>query len=160
MRGGSIMQFSRRRGDSPWDRFFAGLALVVIAGCGPAGPAVQPVSGTLTIGGAPAKNVQIVFHPVDAGGLLASGQVDPSGVYTLRSGNTGAKGALVGKYKVVLSSFEDESMEAATARYTSGAGKPSAPAKPAFPKEYLAAATSPKEVEVKPGPNTIDIAVE
>ena len=153
------MRFSSLCGRSPRARVLTGLAIVVLAGCGPSGPAVQPVSGTLTIDGSPAQNVQVVFHPVDAGGLMASGQVDAGGVYTLRSGNAGAKGALVGKYKVVLSPFEAESMEAATARYTSGTGKPAAPAKPAFPKEYLAPSTTPKEVEVKPGPNTIDIAI-
>ena len=137
-----------------------GILLASLAGCQPAGPAVQPVSGTLTIGGSPAAKVQVVFHPLDAGGLMASGQVDANGVYTLRSGSQGAKGALVGKYKVVLSPLEDDSMEAATARYTSGTGKPAAPAKPAFSKDYLSATTSPKEVEVKTGPNTIDIAVE
>lgn len=153
------MQLVCRHDDSPPVRVLTVLAIALLAGCGPSGPAVQPVSGTLTIDGSPAKNVQVVFHPVDAGGLMASGQVDASGVYSLRSGNTGAKGALVGKYKVVLSPFEEESMDAAAARYTSGTGKPTAPAKPAFPKEYLAPSTTPKEVEVKPGPNTIDIAI-
>jgi hypothetical protein len=39
-----------------------------------------------------------------------------------------------------------------------GAGGPSA-AEPPFPKEYSDAATSPKEVEVKAEPNTIDITI-
>ena len=128
-------------------------------GCKPAGPDVHPVTGKLTIGGQPAQNVQIALYPVGGSSQMATGRVDASGVFSLVTGNKGAKGAMVGKYKVVLTPYEESSMEAAAARYTSGKGKPPTPAKAEFPKEYLSAESTPEEVEVKPGPNTIDIAL-
>ena len=135
------------------------LVAAVTTGCKPAGPDVHPVTGTLTIGGQPAQNVQISLYPADASAQMATGLVDAGGRFALVTGNKGANGAMAGKYKVVLTPYEASSMEADAARYTSGKGKPPAPPKAEFPKEYLAPDTSPKEVEVKPGPNTIDHAL-
>lgn len=128
-------------------------------GCKPAGPDVHPVTGKLTIDGQPAQNVQIALYPAGGSGQMATGRVDAGGGFSLVTGNKGAKGAMVGKYKVVLTPIEESSMEADAARYASGKGKPPTPPKAEFPKEYLSAESSPKEVEVKPGPNTIDIAL-
>jgi len=135
------------------------LVAAIAAGCKPAGPDVHPVTGTLTIGGQPAQNVQIALYPADASAQMATGRVDASGRFALVTGNKGVKGAMAGKYKVVLTPFEESSMEADAARYTSGKGKSPTPPKASFPKEYLAPDSSPKEVEVKPGPNTIDLAL-
>jgi hypothetical protein len=135
------------------------LVAAIAAGCKPAGPDVHPVTGTLTIGGQPAQNVQIALYPADGSAQMATGRVDASGRFALVTGNKGAKGAMAGKYKVVLTPYEESSMEADAARYTSGKGKSPTPPKASFPKEYLAPDSSPKEVEVKPGPNTIDLAL-
>jgi len=135
------------------------LVAAIAAGCKPAGPDVHPVTGTLTVGGQPAQNVQVAFYPAAGSAQMATGRVDASGRFALVTGNKGVKGAMAGKYKVVLSQLEDDSMEAAAARYASAKGKPPGRAKPSFPKEYLAPDSSPKEVEVKPGPNTIDLAL-
>lgn len=143
-------------------RILSAMAVVlalVAPGCKPAGLDVHPVTGKLTIDGQPAQNVQVALYPAGGAGQMATGRVDASGVFSLVTGNKGAKGAMVGTYKVVLMPYEESSMEADAARYTSGKGKPPGPAKPTFPKEYLSAESSPKEVEVKPGPNTIDIAL-
>lgn len=135
------------------------IVVAAIAGCRPAGPALFPVSGTLTVGGQPAQNVQVAFYPAAGSAQMATGRVDASGRFALVTGNKGLKGAMPGKYKVVLTPYEESSMEADAARYTSGKGKSPSPPKASFPKEYLAPDTSPKEVEVKPGPNTIDLAL-
>ena len=77
------------------------------AGCGAGGPAFHPVSGKLTIDGQVPASVQVSFYPVDGKGPIASGLVDAgTGRYELTSsggvGKPAGKGAVVGKYKVVL----------------------------------------------------------
>lgn len=141
---------------------FAASALVclLIVGCGPTGPALHPVTGKVTLKGAPASGLQVSFMPVDAKQMAASGKVD-GGSYTLYS-NAGA-GAMAGKYKVVIAQAAagsggpptPEQMAAQYAGNRQGGGP--AQDKPSFPSEYSAADTTPLEVEVKAGPNTIDI---
>lgn len=148
--------------------FVAGLlALSAAVGCGPAGPSFNPVSGKLTIGGKVPANLQVSLYPVDGKGPIASGTVDSSsGQFTLTSsagvGKAPGKGAVAGKYKVVLNSAGGGagSPEEMMKKYSGGgAGKaPSAP-KPDFPKEFGSASTSPKEVEIKSGPNSLDLAL-
>jgi len=141
------------------------VGLVLASGCGPAGPAFQPVGGKLTIGGKAPSGVQVSFYPVDGKGPIASGSVDAAtGRYDLTSsggvGKPAGKGAVAGKYKVVLNSSGGAggagTQEAMMAQYGGGGKAPAVP-KAAFPKEYGAASSSPKEVEVKSGQNTIDL---
>ena len=143
------------------------LVLVAAVGCAPAGPSFHPVSGKLTVGGKVPANVQISLYPVDGKGPIASGTVDSSsGQFTLTSsggvGKAAGKGAVAGKYKVVLNSSSGGtgSPEEMMKQYSGGgAGKaPSAP-KASFPKEFGSASTSPKEVEIKSGPNSLDLAL-
>ncbi len=135
------------------------LILVVsgLLGCGGDGPKTNSVSGKVTIGGKPApKDTLVTFSPTDDNPESASGRVDDSGNYTLYTGASGTAGAVAGKYKVVLSEPQDESyMEGG------GQGDPTAAAAKdgLVPTEYTSAATSPKEVEVTSGSNTIDIEI-
>jgi hypothetical protein len=130
-------------------------------GCGPAGPNLSPVKGTLTIDGQPADNVMITLSPVDAKLSPASGQVK-GGAFTLSSGAQGAAGAAPGKYKVVLTQQSGLTPEAAAAAYGAGAsgaiGPPKAP-ELSFPKKYTSADSSDKEVEVKAGANDLKIDI-
>lgn len=151
-------------------RRFGSLGLVaaalVIAGCG-GGPSFNPVSGKLTIDGQIPANVQVSFYPVDGKGPIASGAVDAtSGRYELTSsggvGKPAGKGAVAGKYKVVLNTIaasSGASPEAMMAQYSGANNQGKAPAVPkaSFKKEYGSATTSPKEVEVKSGANSIDL---
>ena len=150
--------------------FLAGVALVVmvVAGCGVGGPAFHPVSGKLTIDGQIPANVQVSFYPVDGKGPIASGNVDAgTGRYELTSsggvGKPAGKGALTGKYKVVLNvgGSTAGSNEAMMAQYSGGNNQGKAPAIPkaSFKKEFGSASTSPKEVDVKSGANAIDLAL-
>ena len=146
----------------------AGLLLLAAAvGCGEAGPSFHPVSGKLTIGGKVPANVQISLYPVGGKGPIASGTVDSSsGQFTLTSsagvGKAPGKGAVAGKYKVVLNSASGGagSPEEMMKQYSGGGGgkAPSTP-KPSFPNEFGSASTSPKEVEIKSGPNSLDLAL-
>jgi hypothetical protein len=133
-----------------------GLAVLVllVAGCGQSGPATHAVSGTVTIGGQPASDLRVDFYPVDPANEMASGSVEAGGTYTLFSGQTGKPGAMAGKYKVVLTpTMADTS-------YMDGpsAGPPKEDTG-GVPKDYTSVDTTPEEVEVKSGSNTIDIQI-
>ncbi len=142
-----------------------GLVIGLVVGCAPAGPAFNPVSGKVTIGGQLPSGVQISFYPLDSKQPIASGSIDAAtGRYELTSsaGTKGrGKGAVAGKFKVVLNAAASGggapgSPEAMMAQYSGGGKAPAVP-KATFPKEYGSASTSPKEVEVKSGQNTIDL---
>ncbi len=133
---------------------------LVLAGCG--GDAVKPpsyklesVTGKVTKGGQPLKDVMVTFNPEDPKVPGFTGKTNEQGAYELM-GPTGGKGAAAGKYKVTLSasSGAPESYSAAPG------GGPPAPAAPPFPKEYSEVATTPKTAEVTAGSkNVVDIAL-
>jgi len=151
----------------PCQALLLGALALVVAGCGAGGPSFNPVGGKLTVDGKVPANVQISFYPVDGKGPIASGTVDAgTGRYDLTSsggvGKPAGKGAVAGKYKVVLNAGGGAgagSTEAMMAQYSGGNNQGKAPAAPkaSFKKEYGSASTSPKEVEVKSGANTIDL---
>lgn len=146
-----------------------GAVALVGTGCGGGGPSFQPVSGKLTIDGKVPANVQVSFYPVDGKAPIASGNVDAgTGRYELTSSNgvgkAPGKGAVAGKYKVVLNVAAGgggpQQAEAMMAQYSGGdAAKGKSPAMPKAPfkKEFGSSSTSPKEVEVKSGANAIDL---
>jgi len=79
----------------------AGL-LLAAASCG--GSKYVPVSGVVTLNGAPYKNAVVSFQPLATGGNANPGRgssaiTDESGRFTLRT-DTGETGAVVGKHKV------------------------------------------------------------
>jgi len=136
------------------------LLLGYLTGCGGGDSSVYAVKGKITINGQPAKDVQVSFIPVDPRGTTGSANVAPDGSYQVTSGSEGKLGLMPGKYKVVLAQMAS----ADSAKYSGGGGggnSSSAPTAPeaSFPKEYLAVETSPKEVEVKPQANIIDISI-
>jgi hypothetical protein len=132
--------------------FLAIAALPVIAGCQETGPETHPVSGKVTIGGQPAEGLQVTFTPLESGKEAASGNIGPGGEYTLYTGVDGKEGAPPGKYKVTLSDPGDSSyMETGTDPTTIETGR--------VPKEYRNVTTTPKEVEVTAGENTINIDI-
>ena len=136
---------------------FGVLCLVTFVGCpaSQSGPTTVPVKGTLTIDGQPAKDVTIMFNPVDPKNPPASGPV-VNGAFELRTGREGKPGAVVGKYKVSL--VAESSTASAGAAYKSAKGAPPKVEKP-FPEKYSSPATSDKEVEVKAGSNDIKIEI-
>ena len=152
----------------PVHALLLGAVALVVAGCGAGGPSFHPVGGKLTVDGKVPANVQISFYPVDGKGPIASGNVDAgTGRYDLTSsggvGKPAGKGAVAGKYKVVLNASGGGgggagSPEAMMAQYSgNNQGKAPAAPKASFKKEYGSASTSPKEVEVKSGANSIDL---
>jgi hypothetical protein len=128
------------------------LIAVVFVGCtSQTGPKTVPVKGTLTIDGAPAENITLSLAPLESSNPVATGVVS-GGAFELYSGVQGAKGAVPGKYKVVLAASGASSKEEAMKKYAGGAagGNKSelkAAALP-FPEKYASSATSDKEVEI------------
>jgi len=82
----------------------ARLALVVLSalaltGCGSRGPKIVEVSGTVTRGGQPIKDLTIHFVPEQ--GRPSWGFTDPEGRYTLHY-NRDRDGAVAGKHRVFV----------------------------------------------------------
>ncbi len=78
-------------------------AAIVISGCGKGGSAkLYPVKGTLTDGGKPLANADIVFTPKDVKETVAPssfGTTDASGNFELKTANDGI-GAVAGEHTV------------------------------------------------------------
>ena len=132
------------------------LAVIGAAGCGDAyeGPKLYPLSGKITVNGQPPGNQFRVYLVASSPGtpepqLL----VQEDGSYQALTGNKGWEGAAAGKYKVVL-----EAQRSGEAAYGGGAAAPQA----TLPQElaaYGSAETSPQEIEVTAGSNSIDISI-
>jgi hypothetical protein len=80
------------------------VVVLAVAGCqAPAPPraAVYPVEGQLRVGGVPAANAHVTFHPVAESGFLPVGRTGPDGRFTLTTFAPG-DGAPAGEYVVTV----------------------------------------------------------
>jgi len=165
------------------------LALIAMTeGCQPKGPSwnLGQVQGTVTQSGQPLAGVRVTFlADVAAGtqGPRTSGFTDASGHYELRT-DGGDLGAAIGKYHVTIADLQATDGDRPFAKgrkrgrlmkKTPGDAKPAEEGKegktdenpPAevkksrVPPEYSDWAKTPlKDVEVKPGSQTLDFNVE
>jgi hypothetical protein len=78
--------------------------LLVIAGCGPAGPDVQFVEGVVTLDDKPLDGATVTFAAVDKTGIPAAGKTDAEGRFRLNAtqGKKYGKGTVVGEYVVTV----------------------------------------------------------
>lgn len=129
-----------------------------VLGCGPGGPKTYPVKGKVTIGGQPANNVTINFGPVGEGGSVASAVVT-NGQYELFTGNSNAKGAIPGKYRVYFSQAADTGSAMPDYSKAGADGGPPGVKPAPYPAEYGDAGNSPLEKEVTAGPNNFDFEI-
>jgi len=94
----------------------AAAACLLVAGCGPAGPKLNPVSGKVLFQQQPAAGAQVVFQPVGSAGeahpLTPSGTTGADGSFTLATHPHG-EGALAGDYIVLVSWYPDNAREEA-----------------------------------------------
>lgn len=81
-------------------RLLVVLALALLAGCGPSGPTMVPVTGTVTLDGAPVAGVGVMFAPATAG-RPAQGTTDATGKFQLTTEKSG-DGVLEGEYEVTV----------------------------------------------------------
>lgn len=77
------------------------LLLAVVAGCGPSGPELAPVSGRVTLNGKPLETADLVFQP-DESRSPSYGRTDTNGHYELFY-KRGTEGAIVGPHTVRIS---------------------------------------------------------
>ena len=113
------------------------VASLLGASCGPRGPVLIPVSGTVTLNGKPLAATVVEFEQ-EAGLNMATGITGDDGRFTLTTYKMGP-GATPGKHRVQLSCRESDS-----------------PGKTVWhsPKKYAAFDTSGLTVEVSPTQNT------
>ena len=78
---------------------FLMVALMVQVGCGPSGPEIARVQGTVTMDGKPLPNAIIMFVPV--GGRPSVSETDANGKYVLEFSG-GRKGAIPGMNRVEI----------------------------------------------------------
>ena len=83
------------------------LSLFTLVGCGPKGPAVSSVSGTVLLDGEPLDGASVVFHPTSSSGLAGSGKTSADGTFGLSTFRaTPGAGVVPGKYVVTISKEE------------------------------------------------------
>lgn len=104
-------------GCDPVRRFGIYLALgcVAVAGCGRGHP-VAPVSGRVTVAGAPVENVVVTFTPAGEAaepGPGSFGRTDSDGRYSLNVAGTGRSGAVPGRHRVTLVYRDEAAFETA-----------------------------------------------
>ena len=120
-------------------------ALPLWIGCGSSGPELGSVTGTVTLGGKPLADALVQFQP-EKDGSPSTARTDAEGHYELMY-LADTKGALLGKHKVIVSTFRQKSNPDGTTT--------TIPER--VPVQYTVPATSPLVKEVKSGSNKIDL---
>jgi hypothetical protein len=110
--------------------------LAVSSGCSPKDKA--GVTGSVTLNGKPAENIQVVFVPDRGPG--AAGHTGADGGYVLNSGPRDKQWVVTGRCGVFFVDLSDPPVR--------------------LPNRYGSAKTSGFTVELKPGPNVCDFALE
>jgi hypothetical protein len=87
-------------------------AALAAASCGPGGPKLHPVKGSVLYQEKPAEGATVVFQPVNSGpdSLMPSGLVGPDGTFTLTTPPHG-DGAPAGDYVVLVTQFPPNARE-------------------------------------------------
>ncbi len=92
-------------------RLAHGIVLLLCIGCG-RGPAVAPVSGVITLDGAPLAHASITTQPVATDsanpGSGSFGATDENGHFDLELVTPAAKGAVVGEHRVMIAPMSAE----------------------------------------------------
>jgi hypothetical protein len=123
--------------------------LVAVAGC--SGPNAASVSGSVTLDGQPLTTGMVGFYPDGGSGAPANGQIDSSGNYSLSTGSDA--GLAPGKYIAIVVATKDPPQ-----LYDKTGAE--IPPIPITPGKYGSTTTSDLRVDVKPGKNTIPLALQ
>jgi hypothetical protein len=118
-------------------------AAVALGGCGGDGPQLHPVSGKVTLNGAPVAGATVVFTPQgDPNGPMPSGVTGDDGRFELTTHPHG-KGAPAGEYAVVVTKYPENAREQANPKNQ-------------LPAKYAAAGTSGLKRAVKAGGGEVE----
>ena len=129
--------------------------IACVTGCGSSGPAMAPVSGVVTVDGAPVENAAVMFVP-EGGGRPATGLTDADGKFSLETLEPG-DGALVGNHKVTVTGVKTTGIQA-TEDGLSGVVDPSQVKEEWFvPQKYSKPDTSGLTQEVKRGMEPVEL---
>lgn len=122
----------------------------MIFGCGPSGPAVNLVKGTVTLDGKPVVDAQVGFSPVNPEkGLSAVGKTTADGSFVLNAqGARPGRGTAVGEYAVTVRKYE------APSSAQSSSDESNENLKPLVPRKYMDKSTSPLKATVSSGENS------
>src|SRR5262245_37433728 len=123
--------------------------ILVVSGC--SGPNAASVTGSVTLDGQPLDNANVAFYPDGGNGAPANGQSDANGNYTLSTGTDA--GLSPGKYIAIVIKTKDPPQP----YDKTGAEIPPIPITPA---KYGSTTTSDLRVDVKPGKNSIPLALQ
>jgi hypothetical protein len=119
-----------RRG--PWLALALAGSLWTFSGCDRSGLNLAPVSGVVTVNGAPVEKAGVLFMPQS--GPFASGTTDAEGKFTLATANR--PGALVGEHRVAISKTQTTSWQ------VPGERLPRYETKHFLPQKYASPSTS------------------
>ena len=122
--------------------------LVTLAGCGPRGPDVQMVEGTITLDGSPLGAAYVDFIPLSSDGLSAVGLTREDGGYVLNAteGKKYGQGTLQGEYAVMVRKMIPDPRDSENSILAS-------------PKQYAVQESSPLRATVVKGRNRFDFAL-
>ena len=130
-------------------RKLLGLTLLLFLFCGCGGGMPATVSGKVTLDGQPLPTGNVAFHPV-AGGPIAVGSIQSSGVYQVNTGTSA--GLAPGEYQVTVLATKDLPAEIP--------GQAPLPPEPITPAKYHNKETSGFQFTIKPGGNMIDLPLK
>jgi hypothetical protein len=122
--------------------------LVTLAGCGPRGPDVQMVEGTITLDGSPLGAAYVDFIPLSSDGLSAVGLTREDGGYVLNAteGKKYGQGTLQGEYAVMVRKMIPDPRDSENSILAS-------------PEQYAVQESSPLRATVVKGRNRFDFAL-
>ena len=139
--------------------------LVGITGCGPAGPSVEPVSGTVLLDGAAVPGATVVLTPT-GGGLAATGMTGADGRFTVATVMSGKSwpGAAQGTYSVTATKIEAAAgavIDPNDPKYDPLASvNPGSGPKYVIPKDYGEQATSGLTATITKGKNDLKFELD
>jgi len=136
-----------------------GVGVILVAGCKPATnrPATAPVSGAVTLGGAPVAGATVSFQAVD-GSRSSVAITDASGRYELTTFVRG-DGAVPGDYKVAVSKMTQDVVESAPGEKYEPPTGPIPEPKNQLPAKYADADKSGLKATVTTGSNAADFSL-
>ena len=119
--------------------------LAAFSGCGPAGPPLGQVTGTVSYKGQPLVTGDVLFVPETANLPYAQARIAEDGTFQLQTEEYG-NGVPVGKYQVMITSLKDLGPENGMLALS--------------PSRYSSTAESGLTAEVVEGENTVDFALK